>query len=313
MKINPYFLDLMQCPLEHGPLHQEGECLVSAQGRKYRINPTGIPLFAEEFCSTAAREQQQHYDRIAKKYLDNLNYPHTQEYLSYLDNSFLELMVEANLERVAEICCGSGEAFQLLGNRVKQGIGIDISTAMLEGALQKHADKNILFLQADATMLPLQNEQFDSVVMLGGIHHVNDRPQLFQEIFRILKIGGKFYYREPVSDFFLWRWLRAIIYQVSSSLDENTERPLLYAETVPVLEKIGFQHRVWKTYGFLGYCLLMNSDVLIFNRLFRYLPGIRPFTRGMTKLDDWTIKMPGLKGSGLIVMGVAEKVRLSKY
>jgi hypothetical protein len=39
----------------------------------------------------------------------------------------------------------------------------------------------------------------------------------------------------------------------------------------------------WKTYGFLGFCLLMNSDVLIFNRLFRFIPGIRAITRAFAR------------------------------
>jgi ubiquinone/menaquinone biosynthesis C-methylase UbiE len=229
--------------------------------------------------------------------------------VNYLDNSFLQIVRDVELNDVAEICCGGGEAFRLIGDKVKNGIGIDISESMLKAARKNFPDDKFLFLQGDATTLPLQDNKFDSVFMLGGIHHVNDRQKLFQEIFRILKEGGKFYYREPVSDFFLWRLLRAIIYKVSPNLDEKTERPLLYNETVPLLEKIGFKNTIWRTYGFLGYCFLMNSDVLVFNSLFRYLPGIRFFTRVMTKLDDWTVRIPGLTRSGLIVIGMAEKPR----
>ena len=188
-------------------------------------------------------------------------------------------------------------------------VGVDISVSMLEVARQKFPQPHFLFVQGDATQLPLQTGQFDSVFMLGGIHHVNQRRQLFAEIFRILKPGGQFYWREPVSDFFLWRWLRAIIYRLSPTLDSDTERPLLYSETVTPLEQTGLSLKVWQTYGFVGYCLLMNSDVLIFNRLFRFLPGIRPLTRMMTKVDDLTVNIPGLTGSGLIVIGMAEKPR----
>jgi hypothetical protein len=90
-------------------------------------------------------------------------------------------------------------------------------------------------------------------------------------------------------------------------LDAETERPLLWNETVPPLEDAGFQLAEWRTYGFLGFCFFMNSDVLIFNRAFRFIPGIRSITRAAVRLDDWTLRIPGLTHAGLQVIGVAEK------
>jgi hypothetical protein len=51
----------------------------------------------------------------------------------------------------------------------------------------------------------------------------------------------------------------------------------------------------------------MNSDVLVFNRLFRFVPGIAALTRLSTRLDAWTSSLPGLARAGLQVIGVAEK------
>jgi hypothetical protein len=51
----------------------------------------------------------------------------------------------------------------------------------------------------------------------------------------------------------------------------------------------------------------MNSDVLVFNRLFRFMPGIRSFTRFMTAVDDATLRLPGLRDAGVAVIGVAVK------
>jgi ubiquinone/menaquinone biosynthesis C-methylase UbiE len=254
-----------------------------------------------------ARRQQLHYDRIAAVYLENLDYPHTQEYMRYLDDALTAASGNTDLGSTAEICCGAADGFHLFQNRVQLGIGVDISANMLSAARQKLPDAKFGFLQGDATRLPLASSAFDTVVMLGGIHHVNDRRALFGEIARILKPGGRFIFREPVSDFFLWKWLRAIIYRLSPTLDADTERPLLRRETEPPLAGAGMQLAEWKTFGFLGYCLLMNSDVLVFNRLFRFLPGIRALTRAMCRMDDLTVRLPGLSGAGLIVIGVARK------
>jgi SAM-dependent methyltransferase len=304
----PDLVALLRCPATGGTLVQRGDGLASADGaRHYAVNPAGIPLFAAELCSAEARVQQRHYDAVAQAYLENLTYPHTAEYMAYLDRVLLDTIDAAQLGTVAEICCGHGEAFALLGDRVGRGVGVDVSLAMLEAAARRQPGPRISFIQGDATMLPLADDSFDAVFMLGGVHHVNDRSRLFAEIHRILKPGGRFYFREPVSDFILWRWIRAVVYRLSPALDHATERPLLHRETVPVLEDSGLRCRLWQTHGFLGFCFFMNSDVLIFNRLFRFLPGIRGLTRLATRVDAWTIGLPGLARAGLQVVGVAEK------
>lgn len=298
----------LRCPVSGESLHREGERLVTSSGRhSYGISATGIPLFAEHTFSPEARVQQIHYDRVAKSYLENLTYPHTQEYLKFLDRAFMEVLGAFPLGQSAEICCGRGEAFALLGKRISAGVGVDISLSMLEAAQRDHVGGNFVFVQGDATSLPLADANFDSVFMLGGIHHVNNRDGLFKEIFRILKPGGRFFFREPVSDFFLWRWIRALIYRLSPALDSETERPLRYLETVPVLERCGFNLVRWRTEGFFGFCLFMNSDVLVFNRFFRFIPGIRKITNWATKMDSFVTGLPGLSRSGLQVIGCAEK------
>jgi ubiquinone/menaquinone biosynthesis C-methylase UbiE len=313
MKWDEESLALLRCPASGERLHQEDAALVTQSGRNtYRINPSGIPLFAEQDCSAEGRAQQQHYDRVAPTYLRNLTYPHTQEYTLYLDQALLEQVGRAKLGTVAEICCGRGEAFHLLGDRIERGIGIDVSAGILEAAARETARASVLFVQGDATRLPLTSEGFDNVIVLGGIHHVNERARLFGEIFRILKPGGRFYWREPVSDFLPWRALRAVVYRMSPALDRATEHPLLSRETTPQLTEAGFRLTSWKTYGFLGFCFLMNSDVLIFNRAFRFVPGIRGLTRLMTRVDRMTLALPGMSRAGLQVVGVAEKPGTSR-
>jgi ubiquinone/menaquinone biosynthesis C-methylase UbiE len=298
----------LRCPETGQSLLQECDSLVTRDGgRCYPISENGIPQITVENLPEEAHIQQVHYDRVAPQYLENYTYPHTQEYTEYLDRAVLAQMNVSNLGDIAEICCGRGESFLLLEQRVKTGIGVDISMAMLDAARQALPDGKYLFVQGNATQLPLQDEQFDNVIMFGGIHHVNDRRMLFGHVYRILKPGGRFYWREPVSDFFLWRLLRAFIYHLSPALDEGTERPLLYHETVTVLEQVGFQVKSWQTYGFIGFCLLMNSDVLVFNRLFRYIPYIRTITRWFARLDSFVIGLPGMKRRGLQVVGIAQK------
>jgi ubiquinone/menaquinone biosynthesis C-methylase UbiE len=302
------FLGMLRCPVTGQDLRFEGGSLLSRDGtHAYRLSPSGVPLFGEEWRSPEAALQQQHYDSIAGVYLTNLTYPHTREYMAYLDRAVLELTASERMGSVAEICCGAGEAFHLLASGVGMGIGVDISPAMLEAARRQIPDETRLFVQGDATRLPIKDAQFDMVVMLGGIHHVNDRPGLFSEVRRILKPGGTYVWREPLDDFILWRALRAAIYRGSAKLQADTERPLRYADTSADLERAGLKLEVWRTIGFLGYCFLMNSDVLAINRVWQFVPGVTKLTRAATTLDEWTLKLPGLSGAGLAVVGRARR------
>jgi ubiquinone/menaquinone biosynthesis C-methylase UbiE len=300
------YLDLLRCPVTGAALHLEGDALIATGGNRYRIEDR-IPLFAEQFCSPEGRRQQEHYDEIADAYAINLGYPHTEEYMNYLDRALLDLVDRSRLGTMVEICCGLGEAFRLLDGAIDRGIGIDISAAMLRAAAKRHAGDQFLFVQGDATLLPLAPDSIDSAFMLGGIHHVNNRQQLFAEIARILRPGGRLYFREPVNDFFLWRAIRTLVYRLSPLLDHQTEHPLRYQETVPLLEAAGLRPLHWQTHGFLGFCLFMNADVLVFNRVFRFVPGIRAITRAAARLDEWTVAVPGLTRAGLQVIGVIEK------
>lgn len=300
--------DRLRCPETGGRLVREGSVLRSEDStHSYRLNNLGVPLFAEAFLSSDAERQRDHYDRIAAAYVEHLDYPHTEVYTGYLDRALYDAIGTRDLGVTAELCCGRGEALRLLADRIPEGIGVDISEEMLNAAIHEGVRDAWTLVQGDATKVPLADESVDSVVMLGGIHHVNDRDGLFREIARILKPGGRFYWREPVSDFLLWRGLRGLIYRLSPSLDHETERPLRYIETKPPLDDAGLTLDHWRTYGYAGFCLFMNSDVLVFNRAFRYLPGIRALTRFSVWVDDLLARTPGMRMRGLQVVGVASK------
>lgn len=302
----------LRCPVSGQPLRREGSTLVSLDGRhRYAIADPGIPLFAVRPRLQASRIQQAHYDRIAPEYVRNLALPHTQVYTAYLDKVLLDAIGADPLGFVGELCCGRGEALHLLRTLAAgvpaRGIGLDISQAMLKAASGDFPGEEFLFIQADATMLPLADEIFDTVFMLGGIHHVNDRDRLFAEIYRVLKPGGRFCFREPLNDFFLWRWLRAAVYRLSPTLDAETERPLRHHQTTSQLTRAGLEVIHWQTCGFLAFCIVMNGDVLLVNRLLRFVPGIRRITRAAAWIDDWAIGLPLLRNAGLQVVGVARK------
>jgi len=300
-------LETLVCPRTRAPLRAEGDRLVAPDGTSYPVDARGVPLFAAAFLSDDARVQQAHYDTIANAYIANLGYPHTRAYLAYLDAALDAALAGRPLGVMAELACGKGEALHLLAGRYRLAIGVDVSQAMLDAAVEGRGERPAVFLQADATALPLPDASVDSVVMLGGVHHIGDRAGLYREIARILRPGGLFVLREPADDFALWRGLRRIIYRLSPLLDAETEAPLRHDATVAQLERAGLRLERWNTYGFLGFCLFMNSDVLVVNRLFRFVPGIAALTRAFARLDDRVTRLPAMRKNGLQAVAVAVK------
>lgn len=298
------WLDILTAPSAGGALTLQGDTLTGG-GASYPVSKKGVALFGQTGLSNEARLQQDHYDRIAADYVANLDYPHTQEYMAYLDEVLLKTIGSANLGAVAELCCGHGEALGLKSLTFDRYIGVDVSEQMLEAGVAASGRSNTLFVQGDATKAPIADHSIDTVLMLGGIHHVPDRVALFQEVRRILKPGGRFIFREPVSDLFVWKALRWAVYRLSPMLDHTTERALTYEETAPVLKDAGLTLQSYKTYGLLGFCLFMNSDVLVVNRMFRFIPGIRVLTRLSARIDDLLVRLPFMRRAGLQVVGVA--------
>jgi arsenite methyltransferase len=95
---------------------------------------------------------------------------------------------------------GSGRGTDVLRMAEEVGVngfvtGVDISEGMLETA-RKNASKlgisNVDFLQSDLETLPLCNEFADLVISNCTINHASDKNKVWNEVYRILKTGGRF-------------------------------------------------------------------------------------------------------------------------
>src|SRR5262249_33687716 len=129
VSIDPAVLKLLRCPLSGSALRLEADALATIDGaRRYRFTASGIPLFRDAWLSPEGVVQRDHSDALSPKYLANLDLPHTQEYMTYLDAALHAALPQGSLGTVAEICCGTGEGLKLLDRRAELGIGVDVST-----------------------------------------------------------------------------------------------------------------------------------------------------------------------------------------
>ena len=101
---------------------------------------------------------------------------------------------------------GSGAGFdlyvakRLVGNSGRV-CGIDLTPEMVELAqsnLARSGMKNIEVINVSSEKIPFSDKTFDTVISNGVINLSPCKQELFQEIFRVLKDGGKLQFADVV-------------------------------------------------------------------------------------------------------------------
>ncbi len=98
---------------------------------------------------------------------------------------------------VLDVGSGSGTDVlyaSLLTGPTGKVFGLDMTDAMIEKAranIEKMGAKNVRIINGDATKMPFDDSSVDVVSSNGVLNLVPDKRKAFQEIFRILKPGGR--------------------------------------------------------------------------------------------------------------------------
>jgi arsenite methyltransferase len=109
-------------------------------------------------------------------------------------------------ETAVDLGCGAGAdlciAALLVGDRGRV-IGIDITSAMVakaEKAARLVGLTNVVLYVADIATLPLEDASVDVAISNGAINLSSHKPCVFQEVFRLLRPGGRFQFADMVRD-----------------------------------------------------------------------------------------------------------------
>jgi ubiquinone/menaquinone biosynthesis C-methylase UbiE len=182
--------------------------------------------------------------------------------------------------RKGEICVdlGSGRGTDVLRLADMVGedgfvYGIDISEGMLkkaERSAEKLGIKNVRFIKSPLENIILDNNTADLVISNCTINHSHDKAAVWNEVYRILKPGGRF----VVSD----------IYSTEKVPDEYRNDPVAVAECwAGAVTREEYLIQLEES-GFEKIKIIEESE---------------PYSKGKINVSSWTVagRKPGCKGS----------------
>ena len=125
-------------------------------------------------------------------------YSVTKRSQKFVDNFLIN---NCSDRRVLDYCCGDGQNTLFLAENGADAFGIDISPVSIQNARKKAGKKglkNVSFFVMDAEKLEFGDNFFDLIICFGVLHHLNIE-KAYQELFRVIRPGGKIICDEPLA------------------------------------------------------------------------------------------------------------------
>lgn len=119
------------------------------------------------------------------------NYDQKEKYLdSFEQNKLLPLLGDVAGKKILDVGAGTGRLSVPLAKQGALVTALDISEEMLKILQRKNS--SIVAVVSDAEDLPFDNNYFDYVIAAFFIVHLKDPSRFFDDVYRVLKDGGKF-------------------------------------------------------------------------------------------------------------------------
>jgi len=95
-------------------------------------------------------------------------------------------------QRILDLAAGTGASSVALARSGARVVAADFSPGMIAEGERRHGGiPNLTFVQADATALPFDEGEFDTVTMSFGLRNVHDPKKALRELLRVTKPGGR--------------------------------------------------------------------------------------------------------------------------
>jgi len=230
------------------------------------------------------REQDRHTlsdEEYARKYSNKKWYAITQRSASFIDQWFAATVRD---KTVLDYCCGLGSTSLRLAEAGGTVYGIDISPESVETAQRTLNEAGLgdrgQFSVMDAENMTFEDDKFDVIVCFGVLHHL-DVTKAFPELSRVLKPGGRIIAGEALGYNPVIAAYRRLTPHLRTAWEVDhilTMRELAIARDSFRTVDVHFFH----LFGILA-------------TPFRRTRLFGPVLAAMNWLDDWILKIPGVR------------------
>lgn len=137
------------------------------------------------------------------------------DYLRSAQSKLISLLDVKENTHFLDVGCGTGWAVGKVAKLVNNNglfYGIDLSPKMIEKAISNFSGRdNFHFIQANVESIPLNDNFFDIIICTNSFHHYLNPDKAMNEMYRLLKKGGKLYILDPTAENFIIKFADQII------------------------------------------------------------------------------------------------------
>jgi SAM-dependent methyltransferase len=212
--------------------------------------------------------QREHFNSIADRYHDaRQGQNHLYLKRRMWDDVFRDLDdFRGRHIDVLEPMCGFCDGRDIVSSHLNPDLsykGFDYSDSVVE--IVRRERPGIDIWQADATKYRPAGQDFDLIILIGGLHHTpRDAATIVANLAPALRSGGIFVNFEPTHGNPIFKKVRDNIYSRNSLFDEQTEKAFAVDELVQMFEQSGLKLRKILYPGLLSYVLYYNPDAFPF-------------------------------------------------
>ncbi len=141
--------------------------------------------------ANTARNNLKIYDDVAAQWWsDDIRWVRTLKNMVPGRLRYFDKLMDWQDKAVLDLGCAGGFMAEALDDRGAQVTGIDPAAEAIEAARAHAKGRNITYDVGVGEALPYTNGQFDAVVCVDVLEHVQDLKKVLAEVARVLKPGG---------------------------------------------------------------------------------------------------------------------------
>jgi ubiquinone/menaquinone biosynthesis C-methylase UbiE len=116
--------------------------------------------------------------------------------------------IPTEVQSILDAGCGPGRYTKILTDRGMEVISYDFSRSILKLLQKNWGHLKPMRVQGDIQMLPFKNNQFDAVLMLDVLHHLETKDMRMSAIKEAFRVSKKYVFFDVKNKYNLYLWYR---------------------------------------------------------------------------------------------------------